>query len=48
VDFIAGDNEYRSTAESLDRYFLPFAVAARNRHAVLAGHDRAVRDAEEG
>lgn len=28
-DFIAGDNEYRSSAESLDRYFLPFALAAR-------------------
>jgi hypothetical protein len=23
------DNEYGSTAESLDRYFLPFAMAAR-------------------
>lgn len=30
-DFIAGDNEYGSTAESLDRYFLPFAIAARRR-----------------
>jgi len=30
-DFIAGDNEYGSTAESLERYFLPFAVAARSR-----------------
>jgi len=28
-DFLAGDNEYQSTAQSLDRYFLPFAVAAR-------------------
>ena len=28
-DFIAGDNDYASTAASLDRYFLPFAVAAR-------------------
>lgn len=28
-DFVAGDNEYRSTAASLDRYFLPFAYAAR-------------------
>jgi hypothetical protein len=28
-DFVAGDNEYGSTAESLDRYFLPFAYAAR-------------------
>lgn len=28
-DFVAGDNEYRSSAQSLDRYFLPFAYAAR-------------------
>lgn len=28
-DFLVGDNEYRSTAESLDAYFLPFAVLAR-------------------
>ena len=28
-DFVAGDNGYASTAESLDRYFLPFAIAAR-------------------
>lgn len=28
-DFLVGDNEYSSTAESLDRYFLPFAMAAR-------------------
>lgn len=28
-DFFYGDNEYRSTAESLDRYFLPYAQAAR-------------------
>ena len=28
-DFLAGDNEYGSTATSLDRYFLPFAIAAR-------------------
>ncbi|MFP5342392.1 MAG: hypothetical protein ACLGIJ_05610 [Candidatus Limnocylindria bacterium] len=26
---IAGDNDYGETAASLDRYFLPFAVAAR-------------------
>jgi hypothetical protein len=32
-DFLVGDNEYGSTAESLDRYFLPFAVAARRRVA---------------
>ena len=28
-DFLVGDNAYGSTAESLDRYFLPFAFAAR-------------------
>lgn len=28
-DFLAGDNEYSSTAESLDKYFLAFALAAR-------------------
>lgn len=28
-DFLVGDNEYGSTAESLDAYFLPFAMAAR-------------------
>lgn len=28
-DFLVGDNEYGSTAESLDRYFLAFAMAAR-------------------
>ena len=28
-DFLVGDNAYGSTAESLDRYFLPFATAAR-------------------
>lgn len=28
-DFVTGDNEYGSTTESLDRYFLPFAIAAR-------------------
>ena len=31
-DFLAGDNEYTSSAATMDRYFLPFAVAAnRNR-----------------
>jgi hypothetical protein len=29
-DFLVGDNEYGSTAESLDRYFLQFAAAARS------------------
>ena len=28
-DFLVGDNEYASTAASLDAYFLPYAVAAR-------------------
>jgi hypothetical protein len=28
-DFLVGDNAYGSSAESLDRYFLAFAVAAR-------------------
>ena len=28
-DFLVGNNKYGSTAESLDRYFLPFAVADR-------------------
>lgn len=28
-DFMVGDNTYGETAESLDRYFLPFATAAR-------------------
>lgn len=28
-DFIVGDNKYGESAESLDRYFLPFALAAR-------------------
>jgi hypothetical protein len=29
LDFLVGDNMYSSTAESLDRYFLAFARAAR-------------------
>lgn len=28
-DFLVGDNDYGSTADSLDAYFLAFAVAAR-------------------
>jgi hypothetical protein len=28
-DFLVGDNQYGSTPESLDRYFLQFATAAR-------------------
>ena len=27
-DFLFGDNEYSSTGESLDRYFMAFALAA--------------------
>lgn len=29
-DFLVGDNAYDSTADSLDRYFLPYAIAARS------------------
>ena len=29
IDFMAGDNEHGESAASLDRYFLPFAIAAR-------------------
>lgn len=29
-DFLAGDNVYRSTAASLDKYFLAFAISARS------------------
>ena len=29
VDFFRGENEYGSSKESLRRYFLPFAMAAR-------------------
>lgn len=29
-DFLVGDNEWRSTFESLDAYFLAFAAAARS------------------
>lgn len=28
-DFLVGDNEYRSSPESLEAYFLPFAMVAR-------------------
>ena len=31
-DFFVGDNVYRSTPESLDRYFIPYAKAARREH----------------
>jgi hypothetical protein len=30
-DFLVGDNDARSTAESLDAYFLPYAMASRRR-----------------
>lgn len=29
-DFMVGDNEYKSTAESIQKYFDEFAIAARN------------------
>lgn len=29
-DFFVGDNEYGSTGEALNAYFLPFAIAARS------------------
>ena len=31
VDFLFGDNQYNSSAASIDRYFTSFAVAARTR-----------------
>jgi hypothetical protein len=34
VDFLAGDNVYRSTAESLEKYFTYFAMAARRKTSV--------------
>lgn len=46
-DFIAGDNQYGETSESLDRYFLPFAIAARRARALppeaaqASSHDEA-------
>ena len=35
-DFLVGDNEYASSAASLDRYFLPFAVAGNRERSVGA------------
>lgn len=35
-DFLAGDNQYASSAASLDRYFLPFAVAANRERSARA------------
>jgi len=29
LDYLVGDNVYKSSAESWDEYFVPFAVAAR-------------------
>lgn len=29
-DYLVGDNQYGSTAKSLDAYFMPFAIAARS------------------
>ena len=36
-DYFVGENSFRSTPESLDRYFLPFATAARRRPRSGAG-----------
>ena len=36
-DFVVGDNEYGTTPENLDAYFLAFAVTARRRTAVPTG-----------
>jgi len=36
-DFLFGDNEYGSTPQNLDDYFLAFAIAARRSPAVLTG-----------
>ncbi len=30
-DYFYGDNQYQSTQESIDKYFLHFAIAARNK-----------------
>lgn len=38
-DFFVGDNRYGSTDESLDRYFMPFARAAR-RESLRSTGDR--------
>lgn len=39
-DFFFGENEYGSTVESLDRYFLEFAMAARGGN--VTGRDKSV------
>jgi hypothetical protein len=46
-DFVAGDNQYNSSAESLDRYFLPFAFAARKDRSHLGGSQDALSSTEE-
>lgn len=38
-DFLVGDNQYASSAASLDRYFLPFAIAARRVQAAHSERD---------
>lgn len=38
-DFLVGDNECGSSDESLDRYFLPFAVAARREKATSVSRE---------
>jgi len=43
-DFIVGDNAYRSTPDSLDAYFLPFALASRRGSPP---HDAQVAPAEQ-
>lgn len=38
LDYFVGDNQFKSSSESLDRYFMPFATAAqRNRSKPEAG-----------
>lgn len=39
-DFLMGDNVFGSTPDSLDRYFLPFAVAARESQPAQTNVDR--------
>lgn len=50
LDFLVGDNVYGSTPQSLDAYFLPFAVAARaqadRRDAAMTAVLLATSDAE--
>jgi hypothetical protein len=39
-DYFVGENTFRSTPESLDRYFLPYAMAARRRSSAGGGGQR--------